>query len=47
MHFTQAEWLRLAACEKVRYRNMKRNHLYMLAIGSHYITVSGSNPELY
>ncbi|XP_041960178.1 histone-lysine N-methyltransferase PRDM9-like [Alosa sapidissima] len=33
VHFTQTEWARLAKWEKVRYSNMKRNHLFMLAIG--------------
>ncbi|XP_062387724.1 histone-lysine N-methyltransferase PRDM9-like [Sardina pilchardus] len=32
-HFTQTEWAQLATCEKERYRNMKRNHLFMLSIG--------------
>ncbi|XP_072570012.1 uncharacterized protein [Paramormyrops kingsleyae] len=32
-HFSKAEWVRLQRWEKLRYRNMKRNHQAMLAIG--------------
>ncbi|KAM6949148.1 histone-lysine N-methyltransferase PRDM9-like [Aplochiton taeniatus] len=33
-HFTKAEWARLLEWEKVRYKNMKRNHLAMIAIAA-------------
>ncbi|KAK6325350.1 hypothetical protein J4Q44_G00046920 [Coregonus suidteri] len=33
VYFSQSEWASLAKWEKKRYRNMKRNHLAMLAIG--------------
>uniref|UniRef100_A0A3B3SA31 KRAB-related domain-containing protein n=1 Tax=Paramormyrops kingsleyae TaxID=1676925 RepID=A0A3B3SA31_9TELE len=31
--FSKAEWVRLRRCEKVHYRNMKRNHQAMLDMG--------------
>ncbi|KAJ8358173.1 hypothetical protein AAFF_G00028100 [Aldrovandia affinis] len=33
VYFSKTEWTRLQKCEKVRYKNIKRNHLAMLAIG--------------
>ncbi|XP_036372284.1 histone-lysine N-methyltransferase PRDM9-like [Megalops cyprinoides] len=33
VHFSKTEWSQLQTCEKVRYKNMKRNHEAMLAIG--------------
>ncbi|KAK6299268.1 hypothetical protein J4Q44_G00307780 [Coregonus suidteri] len=32
-YFSKMEWTHLVKCEKVRYRNLKRNHLAMLTIG--------------
>ncbi|KAK6298042.1 hypothetical protein J4Q44_G00310970 [Coregonus suidteri] len=32
-YFSKMEWAHLVKCEKVRYRNLKRNHLAMLTIG--------------
>ncbi|XP_048842848.1 zinc finger protein 436-like isoform X16 [Brienomyrus brachyistius] len=32
-YFSKAEWVRLQRCEKVHYRNMKRNHQAMLDMG--------------
>ncbi|KAJ8367233.1 hypothetical protein AAFF_G00324130 [Aldrovandia affinis] len=33
VYFSKTEWTRLQKCEKVRFKNIKRNHLAMLAIG--------------
>ncbi|XP_072559517.1 uncharacterized protein [Paramormyrops kingsleyae] len=37
-YFSEAEWVRLQRCEKVHYRNMKRNHQAMLDMGLNPIT---------
>ncbi|XP_048844170.1 histone-lysine N-methyltransferase PRDM9-like [Brienomyrus brachyistius] len=37
-YFSKTEWIRLQRCEKVHYRNMKRNHQAMLDMGLNSIT---------